>query len=122
MPTFSLIYKKEDWFIWGGGDPLLRPRPGVKGRPYQQPGLKREREAEMAKLKEVRKQRRPCREKGKHGGIPGCLCLPHRLEGSLVPELCIQWWGPGSRELSPAYPVTLVPKTRQVLAGQGVWG
>lgn len=58
------------------------------------------------------------------GSLAVCLCLPHRLEGSLVPELCIQLLvvGSGQQRAVPAYPVTLVPKTRQVLAGQGVWG
>lgn len=78
MPTFSLIYKKEDWFIWGGGAPLLRPRPGVKECLYQQPELKRKRDAEMAKLKKWRNRDGHIEQKeDRVGSLAVCLCLPH---------------------------------------------
>lgn len=64
----------------------------------------------MAKLKEVGKQRRPCRAKeGRVGSLSVCLCLPHRLEGSLVPELCIQLLvvGSGQQRAVPSLPCNL---------------
>lgn len=47
-----------------------------------------------------------------------CLCLPRQLEGSWLLSYVssYEWRGLASRELSPDYPVTLVPKRRQALA------
>lgn len=63
------------------------------------------------KLKQVEKQRRPYRVKGRQGGIPVCLSMPptHRLEVSLVPELCIQLLvvGSGQQRAVPSLPCDL---------------
>lgn len=64
----------------------------------------------MAKLKEVRNRDGHVeRKEDRVGSLAVCLCLPHRLEGSLVPELCIQLLvvGSGQQRAVPSLPCDL---------------
>jgi hypothetical protein len=75
MPTFSLIYKREDRCVWGGGSPFSSSLGQGLGyrKACQQLGL--ERDADMGKLREWGNKWR-CRARGRQNGVPGCLPVP----------------------------------------------